>query len=144
MGEYRIRMRFDIAAEPGAVQQALTTAEGIAAWWSDAVEGQPGEPGGELRVAFPDLPQPFRFAVGLDDDAITWATKQFPPWWDGTTIIWTLAPGDDGDGCQLSFAHVGFDPDDDIIAVITPAWADIIRRLKGYAETGRVDPFARN
>jgi hypothetical protein len=42
----------------------------------------------------------------------------------------------------LRFTHTGFEADDDIIPIITPAWANIIERLKHYAETGTADPFA--
>lgn len=144
MGDYRIRMLFDIDAEEAAVRRALTTRDGIAAWWSDTVGGDPSRSGGDLLVTFPDLPQPFHFRVGDDGGQISWETLEFPPWWEGTTIRWSLAPVPDADGTRLLFSHEGFDPDAEIIPVITPAWAGIIDRLKRYAESGQPDPFARN
>ena len=144
MGDYRIRMHFDIAAPPSAVTAALTSQEGIASWWSDTVDGQPDKDGGDLFVAFPDLPERFHFRVGLQPQVISWETQDFPPWWKDTTIRWEVAGQPEGDGTALSFTHGGFDPDDDIIPVITPAWAGIIERLKAHAETGARNPFARN
>lgn len=142
MGDYRIRMQFDIDADEAAIRDALTTRGGIASWWSDTVEGEPGEEGGDLYVSFPDLPQPFHFRVGLDGE-ISWETQEFPPWWEGTTIRWWTSDEPDVDGVRLHFVHGGFDPDADIIPIITPAWAQIIGRLTRHAETGDADPFAR-
>lgn len=144
MGDYAIRMQFDIDADRATVRSALTTTEGIASWWSDRVEGTPGERGGKLLVAFPGLPQPFEFEVALDGDAISWKTGGFPPWWQGTTIRWRVDAHPETGATLLRFTHGGFEPGDDIIPVITPAWAGIIGRLKRYAETGEADPFAVN
>lgn len=144
MGDYAIRMQFDIDADQTTVRRTLTTADGIAAWWSDSVEGDPGQHGGQLRVRFPDVPEPFEFAVAHDDSEIRWETGAFPPWWKDTTIRWELDSETDSGGTLLHFSHTGFDPDDDVVPVITPAWASIVARLKRYAETGAADPFAVN
>ena len=144
MGDYRIRMHYDIEADREAVRAALTSPEGIAAWWSDTVAGDPARSGGDLLVTFPDLPQPFHFRVGTGDSEVSWETLEFPPWWEGTTIRWSFGPAPEGAGTSLEFSHEGFDPDNEIIPVITPAWAGIINRLKVYAESGQADPFARN
>jgi hypothetical protein len=144
VNDYRIRMQFDIGAEQKTVLDALTSTAGIASWWSDRVDGNPGDDGGELSVAFPGVPQPFHFAVRRGTDELAWTTGEFPPWWAGTTIRWQLTDNPDGPGTRLLFSHEGFDPEAEIIPVITPAWADIITRLKRYAETGDVNPFGRN
>lgn len=143
MGDYRIRMAFDIAAEPATVTAALTTIEGITSWWSDTATGDPAADGGDLEVSFPDVPQPFHFRVDRDGDQLAWETQAFPPWWADTTISWAVRPGEES-GTALLFEHGGFDPDADIVPIVTPAWAGIIERLKRYAETGQQDPFARN
>lgn len=144
MGDYAIRMQFDVEADETAVLEALTTTKGIASWWSDTVEGTPEQSGGDLRVSFPDLPQPFEFAVERDGGNVVWETGGFPPWWHGTSIHWEVGPHPERDGTLLRFTHAGFDPDADIIPIITPAWALIISRLKSYAETGEPNPFAVN
>lgn len=144
MGDYRIRMQFDVDASEASVHDALTTSDGIASWWSDTVEGEPGTEGGDLLVSFPDLPEPFHFSVSQDDDRVSWETQAFPPWWQGTTIRWWTTQESDVDGVRLHFEHGGFDPEDDIIPIVTPAWAGIIGRLQRYLETGEADLFARN
>lgn len=143
MGEYAVRMQVDIDADPSTVLAALTTAQGVADWWSTKVEGAPGDAGATFTVAFPDVPQPFEFAVERDSSsAVAWRTLAFPPWWAGTTIRWIVADRDDAPGARLHFAHEGFHPDNEVIPIITPAWAQIIQRLQRYAETGEPDPFA--
>lgn len=144
MGDYRIRMQFDIDASVANVRDALTTSDGIASWWSDTVEGDPGTDGGDLYVSFPDLSEPFHFSVSHDDDQVSWETQAFPPWWQGTTIRWWTTQEPEVDGVRLHFVHAGFDPEADIIPIVTPAWAGIISRLQRYVETGEADPFARN
>jgi hypothetical protein len=139
MGDYHILMQFDIAADRGTVHRALATESGVRAWWSKRTDGPSN---GELRVSFPDVPQAFEFSVGRDDeDRVEWVTGGFPPWWAGTTIRWDLADNPDAPGTRLLFSHRDYAPDNPVIPIVTPAWAQIILRLKGYAETGQPQPF---
>lgn len=144
MGDYHILQQFDIDADRSTVRAALTSRDAIASWWSSstdwlAVDG--AEP--QLRVGFPDVPRPFEFTVHDDGgDRIEWETGDFPPPWAGTTVRWDLMDREDGaPGTRLLFSHRGWDADDPTIAVVTPVWAQIILRLKTYAETGTAQPF---
>lgn len=142
MGDYAVRMQFDIEADPDTVTEAVSTPSGVASWWSPKLEGTPGEAGGTFRIWFPEVPQPFEFAVERDDEhEVAWRTLAFPPWWADTTIRWRVERPDEGTGTRLQFVHEGFDPDNEVIPIITPAWAQIILRLKEYAETGTPTPF---
>lgn len=138
MGDYAIRMQFDIDAQPSSVAAALRTEDGIRAWWSTHTDGPEG---GELRVSFPDRPEPFEFDVRDGAGRIEWVTGAFPPWWAGTSIRWDVEPNPEGPGTRLNFEHGGYEPDNPVIPIVTPAWAQIILRLKGYAESGRRQPF---
>jgi hypothetical protein len=137
MGRYHILMQFDIDAEPGTVRGALETQDAIRAWWSKRTELD----GSSLRVSFPDVPQPFEFEVRDGADGLEWVTGGFPPWWAGTTIQWVVEPNPEKPGTRLHFSHRDYDPDNPVIPIVTPAWAQIILRLKGYAETGAPQPF---
>lgn len=142
MGDYHIRMQFDIDADRAAVLKALTTRTGVESWWSDAVEGTPGEAGGAFRISFPGVEAPFEFDVTAStDQRVEWRTGGFPPWWQGTTIRWDVTDGAGGVGTQLLFSHRDFDADNEIIPIVTPAWAQIVARLKSYAEDGMSRPF---
>lgn len=137
MGDYNVLMQFDIDAEPDTVRKALGTQEGIASWWTTHTELDADR----LRVAFPDTPQPFEFDVRNGDGRLDWVTGAFPPWWEGTTIRWVVEPNPEKSGTRLHFAHRDYDPTNPVIPIITPAWAQIILRLKAYAETGTPQPF---
>lgn len=139
MGDYHIRMQFDIDADAETVRRALDTEQGIASWWSARTVLVDG--GRRLEVSFPDQPQPFEFDVREDRRTIDWVTAGYPPWWAGTTIRWDVEPKADGPGTRLQFSHRDYDPDNPVIPIVTPAWAQIVLRLKGYAESGVRQPF---
>ena len=137
MGDYAIRMQFDVSADEPDVRRAVRTVDGIRSWWSNHTELE----GSELRVSFVDVPQPFEFELRHGDGTIEYVTGGFPPWWQGTTIRFDLGPNPDGPGTRLLFSHGGYEPDNPVIPIVTPAWAQILLRLKAYAETGHAQPF---
>ena len=140
MGDYHILMQFDIDADASAVRRALETEAGVRNWWS--TQTTLDNEARQLRVSFPDQAQPFEFEVRDDDrDRIEWVTGNSPPWWAGTTIRWDLAENPDRPGTRLMFSHRDYQPDNPVIPIVTPAWAQIILRLKGFAETGTRQPF---
>ena len=144
MGDYAVRMQFDIGSDADTVMKALTTADGVESWWSGPVDGSPGDAGERYTIAFPDVPEPFEFEVEREEgNSLGWRTLAFPPWWAGTTIRWRADDQDDAPGTRLMFSHEGFDPANQVIPIITPAWAQIILRLEEYAETGTPNPFFR-
>ena len=134
MGDYAIRMQFDIHADHETVMQALTTSDSVEGWWSRPVDGDLGKDGGEFRISFPDVPQPFEFAVERGDRSLAWRTLAFPPWWADTTIRWRVEEPDEGTGTRLVFTHEGFDATNPVIPIITPAWARFIVGLKDQVE----------
>jgi uncharacterized protein YndB with AHSA1/START domain len=142
MGDYHILEQFDIDADRATVRRALTGRDAIASWWSTRTELSQGDDP-QLKVGFPDAPMPFEFAVHDDGgDRIEWVTGAMPPPWAGTTVRWDLLDRDDGKpGTRLLFSHRDWDADNSSIPIVTPAWAQIILRLKGYAETGTPQPF---
>ena len=44
-------------------------------------------------------------------------------------------------GTRLLFSHRDYDSANPVIPIVTPAWAQIILRLKALAETGTRQPF---
>lgn len=137
MGDYHVLMQFDIDADPATLRRAITSEDGIRSWWTTHAELDDGS----LRTSFPDVPQPFEFAVRNGDDRVEWVTAGFPPWWAGTTVRFDIGTNPDGAGSRLLFSHRDYKADNPVIPIITPAWAQILLRLKGYAETGQRQPF---
>ena len=85
-----------------------------------------------------------RRALATPGEIATWwssRTGGFPPWWAGTTIRWDLADNPDAAGTRLLFSHRDYDPENPVIPTVTPAWGQIILRLKTRAETGARNPF---
>lgn len=144
MGDYQILMQFDIAADQDRVRRALTTQDGLRAWWSERTDGPDQGMGGQLRVSFPDVPQPFELEMTTADaHRVEWTVGAFPPWWAGTSVRWDLADNPDAPGTRLLFSHHGYAADNPVIPIVTPAWAQIIGGMKHYLETGEPRPFAR-
>jgi hypothetical protein len=79
----------------------------------------------------------------ISEDAVEWYVAQNPPWWEGTTIGFELSPAN-GNGARMLFTHRGFDSDDPIIQVITPAWVRFLDNLVAVAESGRANPAVVN
>lgn len=143
MGDYVIKGQFEAACPPEQVKRWLDDAAGIAGWWSDTVAGDASTVGGEFQVTFPTSPVVFELAVtALGDDVVEWHVAENPPWWKGTTIGFELTATDDG--TAILFRHGGFEPDDGIIPVITPAWVRFVDNLVAVAESGTPDPAVVN
>lgn len=144
MGDYAVQARFEADCQPRDVMRWLTTPEGIAGWWSDTVKGEASSVGDSFHVEFPTTDVVFDLDVAeLTDSAVTWSVPESPPWWKGTRIRFQVA--DSGDGrTSLLFTHSGFDPDDPIIAVITPAWVRFLDNLVEVAQTGNANPAVVN
>src|SRR5262245_3424803 len=121
MGDYHIRMQFDLATDPTTITEALTTQDGIQGWWSKRSTLDPSAH--RLEVSFPDQPQPFEFETRDGEGVVEWVTGGFPPWWAGTTVRWTYGRNPEAAGTRLLFEHRDYDPDNPSIPIVTPAWA---------------------
>lgn len=144
MGNYEIKARFEATCPPADVKKWLDEPAGIAGWWSDRVRGAAAAVGDSFTVEFPTTPVAFELEVTENSDrAVEWHVPESPPWWRGTSIRFDLADSDTG-GTNLLFTHGGFDPTDEIIAVITPAWVRFVDNLVAVAETGEARPAVVN
>lgn len=144
MGDYAIQARFEASCPPGDVRRWLTSTEGIAGWWSDSVDGSASAVGDVFHVRFPTTDVVFDLEViDTGGDEVAWHIPESPPWWRGTTITFQVGETEDG-GTSLLFNHHGFDGDDPIIAVITPAWVGFLNNLVEVAQSGRANPAVMN
>lgn len=134
--------RIEIAAPPERVYQALTTAEGVRAWWTrDADLGSEVGGRGEFRfsghhratrVDIEDLKPPARVAWKV--------TACQHPEWVGTAIAFDLRPA--GDGTALAFAQRGYAEAGDCFALCTRGWTHYLASLRAYVEIGTGTPHA--
>lgn len=145
MGTYAVQARFETKASRADVMRWITETDGIAGWWSDGVTGSASAQGDQFHVTFPTTDEVFDLVVTeLSDRVVEWHVPESPPWWKGTTIRFELGDGDDGEGTSLLFTHRGFEPDDPVVAVITPAWVRFIDNLISVAEAGKAAPAVVN
>ncbi|MEV6977649.1 SRPBCC domain-containing protein [Kitasatospora sp. NPDC093806] len=141
-----IALALDIAAPRAVVLAALTTHDGLTAWWTTEVDRDAGD---VLLLAFPDAPEPFRLRRERADlDRVIWTNVgSFPPHWTGTWISWELTElpdprGESGHHTRLLFRHGGWQPgSEDGVPMVAGTWAQLLVRLKDYAQSGKAQPF---
>ena len=136
-----MHMQYAIAADQKTVYDAITTRAGIVSWWTTRVE-VPEAVGGVVKASFPDMPMTWDLEIVelTEPTRVVWKAVGGPPYWPGTTIVFDLAPGEDG-GTVLRFDHLGFREVNDMFRIVTVGWAQVLGNLKVYAETGTPTPF---
>jgi uncharacterized protein YndB with AHSA1/START domain len=131
--------RLTIKAPPERVYRALTTPEGVRAWWT-------GDCDLATEVGGPAL---FRFSNGRVTEArvetlepsvrVEWTVvSAFMPGWIGTRISFELIP-DEG-GTTIAFFHRGFAEDDKWFALTTTGWGYYLVSLQQLLERGKGAP----
>lgn len=101
--------RVGITAPRDAVYRALTTPEGLAAWWTNDTRGD-GTAGGVLRFRFEEAPEPGGFDMKVLEaqaaERVLWEVIDGPKEWTGTRISWDLRT--EADFTIVMFAHRGW------------------------------------
>jgi hypothetical protein len=143
MNDYTIKAKFETGVTPREIMAWLRSTDGIAGWWSDRVSGAAASKGDEFNVEFPTTDAVVGLVVAeAGDNVVEWHVPESPPWWKDTSIRFEVEAQEDGS--TLSFTHRGFDPEDPIIPVITPAWVGFLNNLVQVARTGQPSPAVVN
>ena len=121
------------------VYKALTTNEGLSAWWTDGTQGENKE-GGVIQ---------FRFGTrgGFDmkvlelqpDRHVEWKVIDGPQEWIGTKIIFELRQ--EGDWTLLFFKHEGWKEPIEFMYHCSTKWGVFLLSLKWLIETGKGAPY---
>lgn len=123
------------------VYKALTTREGLAAWWTNDTQGN-GKVGGILQFRFQ-----LKEAVGGFDmkvlelnpaKRVLWQVVDGPPEWIGSTISWDLRQ--EGDWAIVLFKHEGWKEAVEFMHHCSSKWAVFLLSLKSLVETGKGSP----
>ena len=140
----RIVFDVDIDAPAASVITALSTQDGIAAWWTDGTD-YPGGADVEMTLRFPVAPVPFQLRVDeVGDDVVRWTSVgDFPPHWVDTTVAWHLT-GNDSGGTTVHFVHDGWADDGGPFGSSALTWAQLQLTLKEHVETGAAVPHFVN
>ena len=134
--------RVGIKSSPANVYKALTTSEGLAAWWTNNTQGE-SKVGAVL---------PFRFNAGgveiggfdmkvLELDPakrVLWQVVDGPAEWIGTKISFDLKQV--GDYAVVLFKHQDWKKPVEFMHHCSTKWATYLMSLKSLVETGRGAP----
>jgi uncharacterized protein YndB with AHSA1/START domain len=132
--------RVGIAAVPEKVYEALTTIDGLAAWWTTDTTG---EPNSSLCFRFGDVGG-FDMKV-LDQQPprrVEWEVVDGPGEWIGTTVTFDLVQ--DGEWTIVLFSHAGWREPVEFMNHCSTKWATFLLSLKSLIETGNGQPHPRD
>jgi uncharacterized protein YndB with AHSA1/START domain len=118
---------------------ALTTDQGIAAWWTKAKTR--ANVGGINEFAFGQGTVTFQVEKLERGRAVGWSAQNVPPDWKGTRVLFELSDGAKAGSVTLRFSHTGFKATTPVVAFTNYAWAQFMRSLKLFLETGKGEPF---
>jgi uncharacterized protein YndB with AHSA1/START domain len=129
------------AAKPADVHPALTTVEGLSAWWVPASGS--GIAGGEVTFLFND---DHPLLVRVDDSSpsrVQWTviSCQPVPDWVGTTITFDLSATEDG--TRIDFHHHGLTAQLECFDMCRQGWDFYLRSLVAYVDDGAGTPASR-
>ncbi|MDB5949580.1 MAG: hypothetical protein JWR65_1435 [Massilia sp.] len=138
-----------IAASPAAVYAALTTTEGLRAWWTDDCDGATGVDGilhfrfgatyKDMRVERLEPGREVRWQCTLAHIAADSLARKDE--WVGTELVFRIS--DAGQGrTRLDFEHVGLDPSLECYGLCYKGWQHFLGSLQQYLETGKGRPHA--
>ena len=133
--------RIGATAAPDQVYDALTTLDGLAAWWTTDTTGD-AAPGGTIKFRFGE-------AGGFDmkgvdqrlNERLEWEVTDGPEEWIGTHVSFDLHQEDDH--AIVLFEHAGWREPVEFMAHCTTRWATYLLSLKQLAETGAGDPHPK-
>ena len=134
--------RVGIKSSPDAVYRALTTRDGLAAWWTDRTEGE-GPVGGLFQFRFVDGDVDIG---GFDikvlelqpDRQVLWQVVGGPDEWIGTRISWDIRQ--EGEYAIVMFRHQDWREPVEFMHHCSTKWAIFLMSLKALVETGKGAP----
>jgi uncharacterized protein YndB with AHSA1/START domain len=142
MTMYTIENHIDIHATPSTILDALTTKDGVAAFFTQDCDVSATE--ATYRFVKPDRDREVTFRVDertASQVAMTCVREVNNPDWLGTTVSFALAPR--GDVTRVSLVHAGYREKNENYEQCIAGWAHVLGSLKKLLETGAGEPFKR-
>jgi uncharacterized protein YndB with AHSA1/START domain len=136
-----IALSLDIATTPERLFDAITTAEGLASWYTPQARA---EPHADALVEFgfgPAASIAFRVDEIVPNRRVVWSGVQVPPDWQSTRIAFDLAPA--GDLVTVRFSQIGFPSGYADFGFFSYLWAQYMLSLKLLLETGTASHSGR-
>jgi len=129
--------RIGVVSSPDEVYAALTTVDGLAAWWTQDTDGE-GEVGGVLRFRFPVGGFDMKVLEARPGEFVLWQVVEGPAEWVGTRVRFDLKH-EDGYTIVL-FRHEGWSEPVEFMYHCSTKWATFLMSLKRLLETGKGEP----
>jgi uncharacterized protein YndB with AHSA1/START domain len=140
-----ITVSTSVGANPETIFAALTESRGLASFWTSDSQAEPVV-GSVTRLRFPTGTRLELRIDALDPGhRVVWTpltTIARPPSWTGTTVTWELKQAENG-ATEVLVQHGNW-PDSMAqteLAQLTFLWAQVLRSLKAYVETGTPQPI---
>jgi len=128
--------RVGTTAARDTVYQALTTVDGLAAWWTTDTEGNGDD---VLQFRFGDVGGFDMKVLELQPDTrVRWEVVSGPEEWVGTTVTFNLKQ--EGEWTIVLFAHEGWREQVEFMNHCSTKWALFLMSLKSLVETGTGAP----
>jgi len=134
--------RITIAAAAETVYEAITTAEGIRAWWTVDV-AMANREGGVAVFGFENHTVEFQMRIVqlTPPEIVRWACIEgSSPDWIGTTQEFVIEPQPDGE-VLVKFRHGGWKSGGDHCYYCNTTWGHLLVCLKEYCERGVKNPY---
>jgi len=119
------------------VYAALTTIEGLAAWWTNDTTGDPAL-GGKIAFRFPPGGFDMEVIELVPGEHVRWRVVDGPSEWIDTTIDWRLSRVEEF--TIVRFRHEGWAEPVEFHAHCSTKWAVYLLSLKALVETGTGSP----
>jgi uncharacterized protein YndB with AHSA1/START domain len=130
-----------ISTPPARVLEALTTIDGLAAWWTTAVDGDAG-PGGVIDFTFNGGFGPDMKVENADGMLVAWTCVGGHEAWSNNTFRFELESTEGGQKTILRFwQQYTIELPDDAYGTYNYNWGYYLESLRVYCETGTGTPF---
>ncbi|HEU5355542.1 MAG TPA: SRPBCC domain-containing protein [Actinocrinis sp.] len=129
--------RIGVVSSPDEAYAALTTVDGLAAWWTQDTAGD-GEPGGVLQFRFPVGGFDMKVLEARPGELVLWQVVDGPAEWIGTRVRFELKQ-EQGYTIVL-FRHEGWSEPVEFMYHCSTKWATFLMSLKRLVETGKGEP----
>lgn len=130
---------FPIKAPPERVYEAVTSPDGLDAWWTKRSAGRPSE-GTEYELWFgPEYDWRGRVTRAVAPAEFELQLTEAHPDWIGTRVGFHLERATDA--TQVRFYHTGWPTPNEHWRISCYCWAMYLRILRRYLENGEMVPY---
>jgi len=126
------------SSSPNDAYKALTTREGLSAWWTIDTRGD-SKVGGVLLFRFGDGGFDMKVLEFQPAKRVLWQVLDGPQEWIGTKISFDLKQ--EGDWTIVLFKHHGWKEPVEFMYHCSTKWAVFLLSLKSLLETGKGAPW---